>query len=134
MKNQLNLTDKKRDELLNYFKEDNTIQFEKVIEIIFDIYIPPNYRYLPDNYPFEIRRCFLRLNSVIVLSSDLARQHYQIKQKLLKLEVESSNENDEVKELMKKSKELEKAITPLISQLLELIKNIKESGFDTSKN
>ena len=134
MKRRLKSTENKREELLKYFNGYNEIPFEKVIEIVFDIQIPENYNYLPDTYPYEIRKNYLRLNTTVVLISDLAHQYYQTYQRITKLHTETSKEDKELKELIKKHDKLEEAITPLISQLLDLIKNIKESGFDISKN
>ncbi|NOQ28140.1 MAG: hypothetical protein GQ564_22485 [Bacteroidales bacterium] len=52
------------------------IFFEKGIEIVFELQIPPNYINLPDSYPVEIRRYYLRLNTSIVLISDLVHRYY----------------------------------------------------------
>jgi uncharacterized protein involved in exopolysaccharide biosynthesis len=66
--------------------------------------------------------------------ADLVKQHYQVSQKISELQTEYSKVNNELEELTVKHEELEKEITPLISQLLDLITMLKKSGFDIEKS
>ena len=109
------------------FLKYNNIPIEKVIEIVFGLQIPPNYTNLPDSYPLEIRRYYLRLNATVILISYLLNQYYETYQRI----TETSKEDNE---LIKKLDKHAEALLPLILQLKDLIENIKKSRFKIYKN
>ncbi|NOQ25767.1 MAG: hypothetical protein GQ564_10440 [Bacteroidales bacterium] len=118
---------RKINEFLKYHNEYNKVPIEKVIEIVFGLQIPSNYRNLPDSYPLEIKRYYLRLNATIILITDLIYQYYETYQRI-------TGTSKEDKELIKKLELNAEALIPLILQLKDLIKKIKKSKFNSSKN